>query len=105
MRRRGSLLICEVVVAEIRRYFGAAAALASFMERSGIEFRAISMEAANLAGNLWGDHTRGGSRSRRAVADFLIAAHAMSEADRLLTRDTDFQQLSLGDLEVLVPEA
>ncbi len=103
VRATGSLLICEVVVAEVRPYFDTDDALISFMERSGIEFRTISVEGATLAGKLWGDYTRRGSRTRRAVADFLVAAHAMTEADRLLTRDADFRQLPLGDLEVIEP--
>ena len=99
----GSLLICEVAVAEVRPYFDTDGALISFMERSGIEFRKISMEGATLAGKLWGDYRRRGSRTRRSVADFLIAAHAMTEAHRLLTRNADFRQLPLDDLEVIEP--
>ena len=49
-RATGSLLICEVAVAEVRPYFDTDGALISFMERSGIEFRKISMEGATLAG-------------------------------------------------------
>ncbi len=102
-RATGSLLICEVAVAEVRPYFVTDGALISFIERSGIEFRTISMAGATLAGRLWEDYTRRGSRTRRSVADFLIAAHAMTEADRLLNRNADFRQLPLDDLEVIEP--
>jgi predicted nucleic acid-binding protein len=44
----------------------------------------------------------GGTRER-VIADFLIGAHAMAKADRLLTRDRGFYRRYFKDLTVLDP--
>ncbi len=102
---RGRLIVCDVVIAELGRFVTDVDDLSEFLRELSLDYVPTSLAAAAKAGRLWSDYRRAGGSRRRAVADFLIAAHAMSEADRLLTRDTDFQQLSLGDLEVLIPEA
>ena len=102
-RRRGRLVVCEVVIAELGRFVADLRALNLFLDSLGLEFVPVSFSAACLAGRLWAGHRVSGVSKRRAVADFLIAAHAMAEADRLLTRDRDFLALPLEGLEVVIP--
>jgi predicted nucleic acid-binding protein len=54
------------------------------------------------AGALWGANRRGSERAR-VVADFLVGAHAMQHADRLLTRDRGFYRQAFADLEIVDP--
>lgn len=104
-RAAGALLICEVVIAEIRPFLPDDSVLLLFMDSTGLRFSPISFAGAAVAGSLWAERTRGAIDPRRAVADFLIAGHAMTEAGRLLTRDQEFLRLPLEDLQVIIPGA
>lgn len=103
-RQAGPLLVCEVVVAEIRPFFADDASFLAFLSAADLQFSPVSLEAATRAGRIWGERTARGSRSSRAVADYLVAAHAQAEASRLLTRDADFQALDLEGLQVVFPD-
>jgi hypothetical protein len=68
-----------------------------------LELSALTVEAALEAGNAWKVHrARGGSRTR-VLADFLIGAHALCQADRLLTRDRGFYRSYFKGLSILDP--
>jgi len=99
----GPVVVCDVVVAELRPFFTDDAELERFLVETGVQFDPVSLRAALRAGALWARHRAAGGAPRRAVADFLVAAHAAEQAQRLLTRDADIRSLSLGSLEVVAP--
>ncbi|MGH3092492.1 MAG: hypothetical protein ACRDOG_09240 [Gaiellaceae bacterium] len=75
------------------------------MTRLGMVFEPVQAEAALAAGAAWKVYrSRGGGRER-VVADFLIGAHALHQAERLLTRDRGFYRSYFGRLRVLDPAA
>jgi predicted nucleic acid-binding protein len=101
--REGSLIACEVVWAEVAGVYDEIARLQAAMMRLGIVFSPIDLGASVLAGRSWNVYrNRGGGRGRM-IADFLIGAHARTEADRLLTRDRGFYRTYFSDLSIVDP--
>ncbi len=103
-RGDGSVVVYEVVYAELAAAFAATPALLeSFLADAGLRLVRTPESALAEAGRLWReDRGRGGSRSR-VLADFLVAAHASAVADRLLSRDRGFIRLAVPGHKVLDP--
>ncbi len=99
----GRLIACEVVWAEAASFFPSAAAVCGPMERLGIGFSPLDLEAALAASGAWRRYRARGGRGERIVADFLIGAHAQRHADRLLTRDRGFYRACFTGLKVMDP--
>ena len=99
----GRLVACEAVFAEVAGFFPSEDAAREALEALGVAFAPIDRETALAAGATWKRYrSRGGPRDRVA-ADFLIGAHAMRQADRLLSRDRGFYRTSFHGLRVLDP--
>jgi predicted nucleic acid-binding protein len=102
--RRGALVACEVVWAEVRAHFPNETEFRETLGLLGIRFDGSSVDAATLAGELWrAQRTRSRMRGPRVIADFLIGAHATIQADALLTRDRGFYRDYFSDLTVIDP--
>ena len=102
---RGRLIACEVVWAEATGFFPDTASARDAMETAGVDFEPLTIETALAAGAAWAEYRRAGGSRKRMIADFLIGAHALSAADRLLTRDRGFYRTYFSGLQVLDPTA
>lgn len=101
----GGLIACEVVWAEIAGAFASPTTADERLRGIGVSFDALSSSAAVAAGQAWRTYRERGGRRDRILGDFLIAAHALTRADRLLTRDKGFYRMYFEDLEVVDPTA
>lgn len=99
----GQLVACEVVWAEVASFFPSSDATRDAISRLGVEFSPVGLETALLASNAWKVYRSRGGKRGRVVADFLIGAHALSQAERLLTRDRGFYRAYFSRLKVLDP--
>lgn len=99
----GRLLACDVVWAEIAGCFPSLSTCTDILREVGIEFSSIEPEAAFEAGRAWKAYRKRGGARTRVAADFLLGAHALVQADRLLTRDHGFYRACFHTLVIVDP--
>jgi predicted nucleic acid-binding protein len=99
----GSLCVCAVVVAELGRYFSQEQDLRDFLAACQIDHDPLTMDAALEAARIMRGYARNKGPRERVAPDFLIGAHAIKQADALLTTDTGFFRHYFEGLSVISP--
>ena len=103
-RGLGRLVVCPVVWAEVGAFFDETDRMRRALQAAGIAFDPFDEISASLAAHQWRRYRRQGGQRTRVIADFLIAAHAETRAQALLTRDRGFYRRYFETLRVVEPQ-
>jgi len=98
----GGLIICEIVYAELVPQFQDRNILDQTLEQINVTLSPLGADVSFLAGEKWMEYRKSGGKRDRIITDFLIGAHAMTKADRFLTRDRGFYSTYFTELQLLV---
>jgi hypothetical protein len=101
----GPVIACDVVWAELVAAFETPDAADRALDAIPVTCEPLGRVAAALAGAAWRAYRRAGGPRDRAIADFLVGAHAVEQADRLLTRDRGFHRLAFAGVAIVDPSA
>ena len=101
---KASLIIGDVVYAELATQFEDESLLKTFLVSTGIRRISSNDEALWLASRSWKKyHKNKKQKSRRVLADFLVGAHAIVHAGHLITRDQGFYREYFDELKIIDP--
>lgn len=101
----GSLIICDLVYAELCIHFSTHGQCDRFLQDNEIRVEALRSGAHFLASRVWRTYRKQGGQRSRILADFLIGAHAHVQASRLLSRDRGFYGKLFPKLSLIDPSA
>src|SRR5262245_13557638 len=99
----GDVVICDVVAAE---YFAVLPHEEKFRESLaalGLAFSPTSLESAQLAGAIFKQYRNEGGPREHLIPDFLIGAHAQTQANRIAAMDRGYLRRYFPRLRVLKP--
>lgn len=122
----GKLIMCEVVFAELAAKFPSEQELKLFLAETGMRLVPSNEKSLHIAGMRWAEYARKGKRNQFScsacgksfsmhcphckalvtkrqivLSDFLIGAHALEQADCLLSRDLGMYKNNFSDLKVV----
>ena len=123
---KGKLILCEVVFAELAARFPSEEELTSFLTDTRMNLVYSNEKSLYMAGSRWAEYARKNAKNRfscgkcghafeptcpqcraaltkrlHVLADFLIGAHALVQADCILSRDLGVSKTYFSDLKVV----
>ena len=92
-----------ICYAEVSRTFGSQREADEFFDQLGCRLDRMDENQAFLAGRYFEEYKQRGGTRTRILSDFLIAAHAQLNADRILSRDNRFFGPTFPLLKAVLP--
>ncbi|MBS7708015.1 type II toxin-antitoxin system VapC family toxin [Chelatococcus asaccharovorans] len=99
----GSLMINDVVYAELSVRYDRIEGLDTFIETAGLELIPIPRAALFLAGKVFTQYRKAGGSRTGVLPDFFIGAHAAVQGLPLLTRDLKRYRTYFPTVELISP--
>ena len=99
----GPLLISPIAFAELAPSTTDETGLLAFLALLAIAYDPITPAAAHLAGRTFKHYRKAGGPRQHLVPDFLIAAHAQTQAHRLAAIDRGYLGKWFPKLQLLTP--
>jgi predicted nucleic acid-binding protein len=102
--RNGSLIICEIVYAELAAAFPSKSLLDHALGNAGIQLKSSNRDILWNASEIWKKWIKvsGSKRDRtKILPDFIIGAHASYYASQFLTRDRGFYRTCFHRLPIV----
>lgn len=99
----GELVISPIAFSEYSIAYPSMESARHDLERLHIRYDRIDPAAAYLAGQIFLTYRREGGPRPHLIPDFLIAAHASKQADRLATMDRGYLRAYFPNLPLLAP--
>lgn len=100
---QGELIVGDVVVAELAAFFMDAGRLQAFLSSLSLRFDAADIAAPLLAGRMFRRYRDAGGPREQLIPDFLIAAHALTQAEQLAGRDRGYLRAYFPKLKLVRP--
>ena len=97
----GGLVVSEVAYAEIAAFFVSRSDLIEQLEKLAIKLLPSTEETLFLAGKIYTNYRRAGGGKTTIVPDFLIGAHAATQADQLASADRGYLRAHFSGLKLL----
>ena len=99
-----ALLVSSVVFAEVRSFFPSDDACRKTLRSIDLRHSPFTEEASLLAGKLFRTYRNEGGPRKTILPDFLVAAHAATQADSLATEDRGYLRRYFPALRLLTPD-
>lgn len=99
----GQLLISPVAFAEYSIAYPSEGSARADLDRLHIIYDPITPAAAYLAGQIFLHYRRAGGPRKHLIPDFIIAAHATTQADRIAALDRGYLRNYFPNLAQLPP--
>lgn len=99
----GSLVICDLVYAELCGQFQTQMELDRFLHENAIRVERLERAAMFSAAEHWQRYRKTGGSRERILPDFFVGAHALQQASQLISRDRGFYRKYFSKLVVVDP--